>query len=43
MFLLRNCRVTPVRTGDLVTVVFVMKRVADDVWIDTKAKVTCDV
>ncbi len=32
-------RVVPVRTGDLVTVVFVMKRIGDDTWIDTKAKV----
>ena len=32
-------RVVPVRTGDLVTVVFVMKRISDDLWADTKAKV----
>lgn len=32
-------RVVPVRTGDLVTVVFVMRRVCDDMWCDTKAQV----
>jgi hypothetical protein len=32
-------RITPVRTGDLVTVVFVMRRIADDTWLETKAKV----
>jgi precorrin-6B methylase 2 len=32
-------RAAPVRTGDLVTVVFVMRRAADEVWNETKAKV----